>query len=265
MSAPRVAVTTVLAFASVWVSVSGDGVHARTARASQNESSRNQFTLPNGAVMNIPVQQNQPAPLNTLKDGLDSAFWDTAQRGPLIAVAPETVRPAWQTRSPGPRGVPVIPRPEQTPQRQQGGSFRLMELADFFDRRVVRLKGLSILAPTDMVVLNTRPGRPDYFANLQSAEKLRMLQASLTAAQWKLLGSEGGLGAGDLAGDQRDLFLSYLPDPMVINKLRVVGQGSFSGINEYVPVRAADAVGAEEGRRVSRVPAKPGYGHSGWS
>jgi hypothetical protein len=178
-------------------------------------------------VVAVGRDQSQNAPPQTLKNGLDAAVWDAGQRGPLIAVAPESVYPAWQAElsrtGVGLDGLPVPfkrpPGPEQVP----GGQYRVTDLADYFGRRLVRLQGSSVLAPTEMVILNTKLGKPDYFANLSQNEKLQMLQASLSAAQWKLLGSEAGLGASDLSGEQRELLISSLPDPMVIRKQRAGG------------------------------------------
>ncbi|MES2462405.1 MAG: hypothetical protein V4671_17615, partial [Armatimonadota bacterium] len=191
-----------------------------------------------------------------LNVGLDAAVWDSATRGPLIAVAPEVVRPAWQVaiRKPqiGPDGNMLPIRPPQPPERMTDGRYRITDLADFFGRRVVRLKGMSVLAPTEMVVLNTKLGRPDYFANLQSSEKLRMLQASLTAAQWKILGSANGLGVDDLTGEQRELFLSYIPDPMVIRRQRALGNRSWTNTPDDKPVIVSGAQRSGVRLRINR-------------
>ncbi|MBC8102204.1 MAG: hypothetical protein H7Z41_06425, partial [Cytophagales bacterium] len=155
-------------------------------------------------------------------------------------IAPETVRPAWRTaeRKPqiGPDGnyvVATLPRP---PEALPDGRYRPADLTDFFGRRLVRLNGLATLAPPEMVVLNTKPGKPDYFAALQRSEKLRMLQASLTAAQWRLIGSKEGLGVGDLTSEQKSLFLSFLPDPMNVNKVRVAGGGGWTSNRDSKPM-----------------------------
>jgi hypothetical protein len=166
---------------------------------------------------------------STLKVGLDVAAWDASQRGPLLAVAPEAVIPAWQTvmRKPqfGPDGspLPFTFVPSRPPELLSGGHYRVPDLADYFGHRLVRLRGLSVLAPTKMVILNTKFGKPDYFADLPRQGKLQMLQASLNAAQWRQLGSESGLGASDLSRNQRELYLSFLPNPMVICTPGVVG------------------------------------------
>ena len=185
-----------------------------------------QTITPAGAVTTVRYAKGQVVPLSTLGKALDNVFWEPSQRGPLIAVAPEVVRPAWQTanRRPqvGPDGsfVSVLPPSPSPPEPTTDGRYRPAEIADYFGQRVVRLKGISVVAPLEMVALNTKPGKPDYFADLRRDEKLRMLQASLTGVQWKLLGSDEGLGANDLSGNQRDLFLSTLPDPMRIRKLQ---------------------------------------------
>lgn len=99
------------------------------------------------------------------------------------------------------------------------GALALRDVADFFDRRIASAGSVSVLAPTTMIVLNTRPGKPDLFAGLSRTDKLRMLFAGLTPAQWRRLGGEGGLGAGDLSTPaQRSLFLSLLPDTVRVQR-----------------------------------------------
>ena len=186
-----------------------------------------QTITPDGATTTVKYAKGQVVPLTTLGKALDKVFWDSSQRGPLIAVAPEVVRPAWQTANQrpqiGPDGNFTSVKPPTPPEPTTDGRYRPAEIADFFGQRIVRLKGLSVVAPIEMVVLNTKLGKPDYFADLRRDQKQRLLQASLTAAQWKLLGSDQGLGANDLSGNQRDLFLSTLPDPMRIRKVRIGG------------------------------------------
>ncbi len=236
MSAPRPAVTavipvaTALAFASLAAAL--PGARAQGGPVPPGPPVRT------GAAPAAP----QPPPLNSLRNGLDAVYWDTTQRGPLLALAPDTVRPVWQSRPPrpGPNGM-VAMRPVPPPAPQQNGTYRVTDLAEYFGRRVVRLKGLSVLAPTEMVVLNTRPGKPDYFANLSQQQKMTMLQASLSPAQWKALAGEAGLGAGDLAGDQRDLFLSIVPDPVVIHKMKIVGPYSRSTVDGFQSVTLSPA------------------------
>lgn len=180
-----------------------------------------------GEVITVRYAKGQVVPLSTLGKALNKVFWEPSQRGPLIAVAPESVRPAWQmmARRPqiGPDGSFISVTTPSPPEPLSGGGYRPAEIADYFGQRIVRLKGLSVVAPLEMVVLNTKPGKPDYFADLRRDEKIRLLQASLTAAQWKLLGSNEGLGTNDLSGNQRGLFLSSLPDPIRIRKQRIGG------------------------------------------
>jgi hypothetical protein len=126
--------------------------------------------------------------------------------------------------------------PPQSPELLPDGRYRVPDLAEYFGCRIVRLPGLSVLAPKEMVVLNAKPGKPDYFADLSQEEKLRMLQASLSEAQWKLLGSEGGLGASDLSGKQRELFIASLPNPLVIVKPEVYGSDSRSSKPPEKPI-----------------------------
>jgi hypothetical protein len=199
MNASRAVVLTILAATSITVPT------ANSVAWAQNPVSAN-----SGAPKPVP---------ETLQSFLETAVWDAVARGPLITVAPESALPAWKaaTRRPqyGLNGkrLPVIPPP--VPQPQQDGRFRVTDLTEYFGRRVVRLKGLTVLAPSEMVVLNTQPGKPDYAADLWRSDKMEMIEATLTEEQWKLLGSDQGLGVNDLSDKGRKLFLSYLSDPMV--------------------------------------------------
>ncbi len=166
-------------------------------------------------------QQPQPAtapPITTLDRALEQVPWDPEPRGPLLVVAPASVRAWTPKRSPEePYGyTPPPPLPPVPP-----GGYRMNVVAPHFGRKLVRLDTLSVLAPTEMVVFNTRPGKPDLFAGLRRGEKIRLLQASLSPAQWRQLGGEQGLGASDLTAEQRALFLSLLPDPFKVRRYTV--------------------------------------------
>lgn len=155
-----------------------------------------------------------PAQIRTLDRALDLVAWDAARHGALLAVDAANTRP-WQPRpQPGVPSPPLAPLP---PPRFDG--YALRTVAGYFGRKTFRLGTITALAPPEMTVLNANPGKGDPMAGLRRDEKLRLLQASLSQAQWARLGSPNGLGAGDLAADQSALFLSILPDPFRVRKI----------------------------------------------
>lgn len=183
-----------------------------------------------------PPQVAQPAPkqpIYNLKAGLDVADWDPARRAPIIALSANSVQPWKPERDPNDWYAPwqqtePLPYP-------QNGSYPMDRIAQVFGRKVIRLGTLSVLAPTEMVVLNTRLPKPDPMAGLTRSEKMQLFMASMTEAQWQALASEQGLGASDLSGVQKDLFLSLLPNPLRVIKVKVEGRNSISYINEDPP------------------------------
>jgi hypothetical protein len=168
-----------------------------------------------------------PQPIQTLEKALEVISWDYARRGPLLVVNPANTPPWTPKREPGDHWTPYTP-PKPLPPPPTAGGYKLSDVAAYFGRKVVRLDGLSVLAPTEMVVFNTNPAKPDLFAGVQRGEKQRMFHASLSAAQWRLLGSEQGIGMGDLTPPQRALFLSLLPDPFRLQKVKAMGGGGWS-------------------------------------
>ena len=68
------------------------------------------------------------------------------------------------------------------------------------------------IAPRTMVVLNTNLGTPNPYSGMQPTDVLKVLLASLTEAQWKLLTGSTGVGLSDLTTDaQKDEFLALFP------------------------------------------------------
>jgi hypothetical protein len=151
-----------------------------------------------------------PPPIRSLERALERVTWDPARRGALLAVDPAGVR-----LSVGDAGLPP-----------DGNGFTLRAAAAPFRRKVVTTDTLTVLAPVTMQVWNARPGKPDLLADLQPHEKILLFLDSLSAAQWRLLGSERGLGAADFVDSptrqQRALFLSLLPDPFPVRRIRMV-------------------------------------------
>lgn len=159
--------------------------------------------------------------IDTLGKALDLVTWNEETAGPLIALDPQNVRP-WQP-APAPNATheerfrPPQPLPPLTNGRT---AYRLNVVAPFFGRKIVRAGSLTVLAPTTMIVLNDRPGRGDPLAGMRRDERMRYFASLLSRDQWRRLASPQGLGAGDLDPDQRALFLSLLPDPFRLQRVR---------------------------------------------
>ena len=183
---------------------------------------------PRDAAAQTPNPAAQPPRLDRLEAALPLVR-RTAGQPPLLVVDATNTRPAHEravevavmtgsgmSSSGGLRSSLGRP-PVLAPGRD--GALALRDVAAFFDRRIASAGSVSVLAPTTMIVLNPRPGKPDLFAGLSRTDKLRMLFAGLTPAQWRRLGGEGGLGAGDLSTPaQRSLFLSLLPDTVRVQR-----------------------------------------------
>jgi hypothetical protein len=164
---------------------------------------------------------------NNLQALLDKVVWDPAQRGPLLIIAPEKTTPyADRPRVMG-RSIEILRNGRPSlPEPDANGNYRLADLGDYFGRRVRPVgKSLTVFAPTTMSVLPTRLPAPDPYAGMGANEKLRLFQSTLTSAQWRAIGSPNGIGVSDLDGKQRDLFLSLLPDPFVVQPVRRTEDG----------------------------------------
>lgn len=86
------------------------------------------------------------------------------------------------------------------------------EVAAAYGRLAQDFGGVTAVAPPTMAVLNTQPVAASPFAGLPSGQALKLLLATLTDGQWKILTGERGLGPGDLTDDsQRALFEDVLP------------------------------------------------------
>lgn len=108
------------------------------------------------------------------------------------------------------------------------------QFAALLDRRVLTMGAITALVPRTMTMLNTRPGKPDPFADLRSEDRLFLLMAQWTPAQWAKAGSDTGIGAGDLTDEQRPLFAGLAPLPATLKRRVVV-----------LPLPATDAELAE--------------------
>ena len=152
------------------------------------------------------VQKRAPYSLEML---VNQANWDVSQRGPLLALDPVLVyrNAGIALPIPGPSG------------------YDLRLAAPGFDRMLVSTGTISVLAPTQMTLIEDNPReRPNLYDGLPRDLKVKYLMSTLTPQQWKTLG-ERGLGVDDLTGEQRPIYLSLLPDPFVLNRWSVDANG----------------------------------------
>lgn len=147
----------------------------------------------------------QPSIPRTLAEALANAPWDPAERGVLLVVGAEQVRFKTPPPPPPPRG------------------YNLKELARSFDRLLVPVGNLTVVAPSTMRVLIKPASSPEEASWKNPDEALRALLASLSKAQWQTLGSDNGLGLNDLQTEkQRGMFLASLPDPLQLQPVPAI-------------------------------------------
>lgn len=165
------------------------------------------------------LAQDQPPPprsrpsRGSLDEILPDIRWNVEERGPLLVVAPDKIvrmPPRFRIEN----GRPIVEQQLMPPQGSD--KERLVAWENYYDHHITPCGTLTVFAPTIMRVMNTRLPKPDIYADMQPGDKWRLLQASFNATQWKQLCSEQGIGASDLNNDQRQLFLSMLPNPLKI-------------------------------------------------
>ncbi len=143
-------------------------------------------------------------PPQTLAEALKSTYWNTEQRGPLLAVAPARV------------GIKPVKGQYTPPPLPPENGYNALEVSAFFDHQPFRTGGVTVVAPKTMRLF-TRPTMPPEQAVALSREEAGMeLLTSLSSGQWKQLGSENGLGLGDLTEKQKPYFLTLLPSKMTL-------------------------------------------------
>lgn len=175
---------------------------------------------------------------NALSACLERMKWEVEKKGPLLAVDPQGTHSYYdrymrRDTSTGPR---IHPRPpsETTP---------LAEVMEYYGRQLMQTGSLTVLAPTEMVVLNTKLGKPDIASALSREDRMTIFEASLTEAQWKKLCGERGIGLPDLNAEQKPLFLSLLPDPLVVVKAQLK-DGSFNSVGQPMTASADQRMGS---------------------
>lgn len=183
------------------------------------------FVNPARAQVQVKVRQDgsaAPAFPQHLSDLLEKVAWNPQTTGALLVIGAEKTLPAAQTRRETSTDVVRPQAPPALPAPRNDGLYRLNDWNDYFARRVVGVGTVSVFAPSEMTVFADRLPAPNGFTFLGGQDRLRFLEASLTPVQWRALGSAEGLGISDLSGRQRDLFLSVLPDPLVVGGAQLV-------------------------------------------
>lgn len=179
-------------------------------------------------------QQRANRPLQNLKEGLEATDWNAERRGPLLALDTMQVRAWMPEREPGDWYSPYQP-PQPLMATTEGRGLNVETVAPYFGRKVVRVGSLWVLAPTEMNLINTRLPKPDPLRGLRRNEKMMLFQALLNDAQWQKLCGEQGLGLGDLSGEQRDLFLALLPNPIRVVQFKPYPGGGSQMVYPGVP------------------------------
>jgi len=88
----------------------------------------------------------------------------------------------------------------------------LNETAAAFGRITQDFGDVMVVAPPTMTLLNAAPGTPNIYTDLPQGDALKMLAATLSSTQWKMMTSAQGIGQDDLTADfQRSLFLAQFP------------------------------------------------------
>jgi hypothetical protein len=136
----------------------------------------------------------------TLAEALPNAYWNVDEQGALLAIAPERTLPAHKD------GRPPIHLPPP-PSRD----YNMTHLLAFFNYKTLRSRTVTAIAPATMRVF-TRPNiSPEEASYKGKEEAASALFATFTAAQWKLLGSENGIGMVDLSDKQQKIYAALLP------------------------------------------------------
>jgi hypothetical protein len=165
-------------------------------------------------------QERPPVPISSLEEALKYVGWNPERRGVLLALQPASVSPWMPERKPGDWYSPHVP-PTSLLTPAEGKTIGINETAAYFGRKVVKVGSLTVLAPTEMVVLNTRlPEKRDTYASLRSHEKSALFNGSLTKAQWQQMGSEQGLGMEGLDPEQKKLLDSMIPNPLYVVRMK---------------------------------------------
>jgi hypothetical protein len=150
--------------------------------------------------------QNDPNWIS-LPEFLPRMVWNSEEQGLFLAVGADQIRlPRHLVERMGTKGE--LKEGETPP------PFRLSELESNLSLNALmvrRVGRVTTLVPKHMLVLNSKPGKPDPYAGLSANDRLRLLLPLLEPAQLRKLFGTTGLGINDLNPKQRPLFESILP------------------------------------------------------
>ncbi|WP_309719016.1 hypothetical protein [Armatimonas sp.] len=185
-----------------------------------------------------PRQAGLP-PTDTLATFLERLYWNPAERGLLLIIAPEYYRRQTQPNAPPPsfsRGVPTTSKfASNKATFAEGGPLNPAQILPEFGAQVLRFEGISVVAPERMFVFHPRPlplndgSRVDF---LGLSDLGWPFLASLSAEQCQaLLGS--GLAISRLKEDQKALLIKLVPTQ---GRLQFTGVSPFPSDAKETPV-----------------------------
>jgi hypothetical protein len=96
-----------------------------------------------------------------------------------------------------------------------------------------------------MVTLNHDLKPADPFLAMETEDKMRRLEASLTPEQWRALGSSAGLGRSDLTRDQMPLFDDLLPETVAVQRAKARETDWGDSVNTVVEGSAQTLSGSQ--------------------
>jgi hypothetical protein len=148
----------------------------------------------------VPQTPQAPQTPLSLEQALPHAYWNTEEQGALLAVAPERTLLRTVKKQPPLRIPPIPPR-----------GYNLTNLLSLFDYAPIRTRSVTAIAPTTMRVFTRPTISPEEGSYEGKGEAASALFETFTAAQWKLLGDNNGIGMADLTDKQQKLYAKLLP------------------------------------------------------
>ena len=112
-----------------------------------------------------------------------------------------------------------------------------------YGRKTVKIGSINAVVPISMVRFDDSLKQvPNFYDGIPRDAKVLYLISTLDSQQWKAAAA-GGIGLGDLRGEQRDVFLSILPKPFRWTKYKAnadwhVGEKVAEGVLDEKQVQA---------------------------
>ena len=185
------------------------------------------------AAQDTAAKQPQLDGPHTLAELLAQVPWDPQQQGAMLAVAPYNTRRDTK-----------MPLPEPLSTATLGRALRAFHYALF------PLGSLTVIAPTEMVLLHDKPDvKPNFYDGLPRELKVKYLLATLNDDQWKRLGNEG-LGLGDLNAEQQKVFQSLLPDLFRYTRYALDDKGNYVLDERHQPKADGETISLSSDERL---------------